>query len=152
MRERSDSASPRATCHRESYLVRIPFIIVVIRWTGLAPWEFEFPFPGSLTSTFLGGGGGEARQERIGLAPCHLPQREFFIDNLLVRIPFILVMIRWTGLAPWEFESPFPGSLTSTFLGGGGGEAREERFCLAPRHLPQRELLTTYWSESPLSS
>ena len=23
------------------------------RWTGLAPWEFEFPFPGSLTSTFL---------------------------------------------------------------------------------------------------
>ena len=26
------------------------------------------------------------------------------------------MMIRWTGLAPWEFESPFPGSLTSTFL------------------------------------
>ena len=25
----------------------------MIRWTGLAPWEFEFPFPGSLTSTFL---------------------------------------------------------------------------------------------------
>ena len=23
------------------------------RWTCLAPWEFEFPFPGSLTSTFL---------------------------------------------------------------------------------------------------
>ena len=36
-----------------------------------------------------------------------------FIDNLLVRIHFIFVMIRWTGLAPWEFESPFPGSLTS---------------------------------------
>ena len=43
-------------------------------------------------------------------------ERELFIDNLLVRIPFIIVMIRWTGLAPWEFESPFPGSLTSTFL------------------------------------
>ena len=28
----------------------------MIRWTGLAPWEFEFPFPGSLTSTFLDGG------------------------------------------------------------------------------------------------
>jgi len=42
------------------------------------------------------------------------PEREFFIDNLLVRIHFIIVMIRWTGLAPWEFESPFPGSLTST--------------------------------------
>jgi len=26
-------------------------------------------------------------------------------------------MIRWTDLAPWEFESLFPGSLTSTFLG-----------------------------------
>ena len=42
--------------------------------------------------------------------------REFFIDNLLVRIHFIIVMIRWTGLAPWELEFPFPGSLTSTFL------------------------------------
>ena len=25
----------------------------LIRWTGLAPWEFEFPFSGRLTSTFL---------------------------------------------------------------------------------------------------
>ena len=32
---------------------RIHFIIVMIRWTGLAPSEFEFPFPGSLISTFL---------------------------------------------------------------------------------------------------
>ena len=39
-------------------------------------------------------------------------------DNLLVRIHFIIVMIRWTGLALWEFEFPFPGSLTSTFLTG----------------------------------
>ena len=45
-----------------------------------------------------------------------LPERYFFIHNLLVRIHFIVVMIRWTGLAPWEFEFPFPGSLTSTFL------------------------------------
>ena len=45
-------------------------------------------------------------------------EREFFIDNLLVRIHFIIMMIRWTGLAPWEFEFPFPGSLTSAFLGG----------------------------------
>ena len=43
-------------------------------------------------------------------------EREFFIDNLLVRIHSIIVMIRWTGLAPWEFEFPFPGSLTSTSL------------------------------------
>ena len=25
----------------------------MIKWTGLAPWEFEFPFPGSRVSTFL---------------------------------------------------------------------------------------------------
>ena len=40
----------------------------------------------------------------------HLPvERELFIDNLLV----IIVMIRWTGLAPWESEFTLPGSLTS---------------------------------------
>jgi hypothetical protein len=38
------------------------------------------------------------------------------IDNLLVRIRFIIVIIRWTGLARWESEFPFAGSLTSTFL------------------------------------
>ena len=38
------------------------------------------------------------------------------VDNLLVRINFIIVMIKWTGLEPWELEFPFPGSLTSTFL------------------------------------
>jgi len=37
-------------------------------------------------------------------------ERELFIDNPLVRIHFIIVMIRWTGLAPWEFESSFPGA------------------------------------------
>jgi len=47
------------------------------------------------------------------LAASDTAEREFFIDNLLVRIHFIVVMIRWTGLAPWEFEFPFPGSLTS---------------------------------------
>ena len=35
-------------------------------------------------------------------------EREFFIDSLLVRIHYIIVMVRWTGLAPWEFEFPFP--------------------------------------------
>jgi len=38
-------------------------------------------------------------------------EREFFIDNLLARIHFIIVMIRWTGLAPWEFSS---GTLPAT--------------------------------------
>ena len=41
-----------------------------------------------------------------GGVPSAEPEREFFIDNLLVRIHFIIVMIRWTGLAPWEFEFP----------------------------------------------
>jgi len=45
-------------------------------------------------------------------------QREFLIDNLLVRNHFIIVTIRWAGLAPWGFEFTFPGSLTSTFLKG----------------------------------
>ena len=31
---------------------------------------------------------------------------EFFLDNLLVRIHLIIVMIKWTGLAPWEFKFP----------------------------------------------
>jgi len=47
-----------------------------------------------------------------------LQARELFIHNLLVRIPFIIVMIRWTDLAPWKCEFPFPGSLISTFLEG----------------------------------
>ena len=49
-------------------------------------------------------------------APSTLTQRDLFIDNLLVRVHFIIEMIWWTGLAPWEFEVPFPGSLISTFL------------------------------------
>ena len=43
-------------------------------------------------------------------------EREFIIDKILARIHFIVVMIRWTGLAPWAFEFSVPGSLTSTFL------------------------------------
>ena len=42
-------------------------------------------------------------------------ERKICIDDLLVRTHFIIEMIWWTGLAPWEFEFPFPGSLTSTF-------------------------------------
>ena len=40
---------------------------------------------------------------------CHFAlEKELCIDNLLVGIHFIIVLIRWTGLAPLEF----PGSLT----------------------------------------
>ena len=54
-------------------------------------------------------------------------EREFFIDNLLVRIHFINVMIRWTGLAPWEFKFPLtqlmgrPKSCTPKQIAAGGG-------------------------------
>ena len=34
-------------------------------------------------------------------------EREFLIDNLLVRIHSIIVMIRWSGLAQWELNSLF---------------------------------------------
>jgi hypothetical protein len=43
-------------------------------------------------------------------------EREFLIDNLLVRIRVIIEKNRWTGLAPWEFEFLFSGSLISTSL------------------------------------
>jgi hypothetical protein len=43
----------------------------------------------------------------------HRRERGFFIDNLLVRIHRCFWL---TGLAPWEFEFLFPGSLISTFL------------------------------------
>ena len=41
------------------------------------------------------------------MSEVHKVEREFFIDNVLVQIHFIIEMIWWTGLAPWEFESPF---------------------------------------------
>ena len=40
------------------------------------------------------------------------PERYLFIDNLLLRIRILIEMIRWTGLAPWEFEFPFPRTST----------------------------------------
>ena len=43
-------------------------------------------------------------------------QREFFLDNLLVRIHLIMEVIRWTGIAPWKFEFYSSGSLASSFL------------------------------------
>ena len=52
----------------------------------------------------------------MDLADGLLAEKEFVFDNLLVRIHFIIVMIGWTGLAPWEFEFSLIGSLTSTFL------------------------------------
>ena len=55
-------------------------------------------------------------------------ERDFFTDKLLVRIHLIIATIRWTGLAPWQFEFSFPGSLTSTCLG-------QRRLTYRPRHI-----------------
>ena len=49
-----------------------------------------------------------------------MAERGFLIDNLLARIHFIIEMIWWTDLAPWEFEFSFPDSLIATFLADGG--------------------------------
>ena len=49
-----------------------------------------------------------------GRAPLHAPaaaQRDFLIVNPLVRIHYIIVMIRGIGLVPWGLKLPFPGSL-----------------------------------------
>ena len=43
-----------------------------------------------------------------------LGERESFVDNLPVRIHLVIVMIRWTGLAPRAIEFPFSDSLDST--------------------------------------
>jgi len=50
--------------------------------------------------------GSDANAAMLLVRPSTL-QREFFIDYLLVRAHLIIVMIRWTGLAPWEFDFPF---------------------------------------------
>ena len=39
---------------------------------------------------------------------CLLAHREFFIDNLLVRVHLIIVMIGWTGLATDYEDPPLP--------------------------------------------
>ena len=41
--------------------------------------------------------GGCGKHGRVAFRPPHWGEREFFIDNLLVRIHVIIVMIRWTG-------------------------------------------------------
>ena len=53
---------------------------------------------------------------KVSFDPDRGEERQYFVDNPLVRIHFIIEMISWTGLAPWDFEFSFSGSLTSTLL------------------------------------
>ena len=105
---------------------------------------FEFPFPGSFTSTFLlfgarmhlagelPGSDSEPRENNESpLKDVYLRairgkrERELFIDILLVRNHCRIVMVRWTGLASgicpnsqgWWYLPESPGqNLASTVL------------------------------------
>ena len=89
----------------------------------------DIPTSGQLSELPVSGRGVVVDEKRLPvrrfafLPPPRQPlpgaEREICIDNLLVRIHFIIVILSWTGLALWEFEFPFPGSLTSTFPGSG---------------------------------
>ena len=59
-------------------------------WWQLGGHEYSTICPGA--------GCGERRHHLAGAAG----ERDFLIDNLLVRIHYIIVMIKWTGLVPWE--------------------------------------------------
>ena len=63
-------------------------------------------------------------------------ERELFIDNLLVRIHFIILMIRWTGLAPWEVRGYVCGRVAAR-VGRGSVEVRQEEQALRRRPSPQ---------------
>ena len=84
--------------------------------------EMTFGDPFEDSGVVEGEGAWEKREESAVATPASLricppeTEREFFVDKLLVRIHFVIMMIRWTGLAPLESKFTFPGSLTSTFL------------------------------------
>ena len=71
----------------------------------------ELTFEGSINKYASGSGSGARLGSTFDEITRSTRQR-FLIDNLLVRIHVIIVMIGWTGLAPWEFDFPFLGSLT----------------------------------------
>ena len=78
---------------------------------GVLGFGFQVPGPGLHDSVFrfrvLGFGFRFSGFGKWDKRPVRQREREFFIDNLLVRTHFIIEMIWWTGLAPWEFEITF---------------------------------------------
>ena len=78
---------------RESFidnlLVRVHFIIVTIRWTGLAPLDGDARLLSDAAHLTLCG-----PRPLLRARPLQLRAR-----NLVVRTHFIIVMTRWTGLA-----------------------------------------------------
>ena len=67
------------TCWSESTFSL--FIIEMVWWTGLAPWDFELTVPGSLISIFLVS---PTPQPRSTNAPHRSPYREKNLDSSLV--------------------------------------------------------------------
>ena len=90
-----------------STLVRIHFIIVMLRWTGLAPWEFEFPCPGSLTSTFLQVGYAEGFPGLEDEEPLQLAEKSFFGNAVPSTRPCLVNKAGYEGIfGPFWAESP----------------------------------------------
>jgi len=81
--------------------------------------------------------GRAARRLDVPQQSCRLDngKTEFFIDNLLVRIHIIMVMIRWTGLAPstWMYRSS--PAIWRTVSDRPGGVPREQKMLTG--HLPR---------------
>ena len=74
----------------------------------LRRWSIQEESPGCIASGMM-------------LSRTNPAERHFFIDNLLVRIHCIIVMTRWTGLAPWEFAPAWMLSRTNPAVVGRSG-------------------------------
>ena len=70
----------------------------MVRWTGLAPWEFEFPFPGSLTSTFL------IQVAKFALVALEAVRNFRKEDGTTVRKPYYLFVPRVLAFIPGSFS------------------------------------------------
>ena len=71
--ERDTRPPPTLLVFRATLRERVHFNIEMMWWTGLAPLEFGFAFPGSLISTFGGGvsGGSDTGCWQVPLTPAH---------------------------------------------------------------------------------
>ena len=68
----------------------------------------------------------------------HEGERKFFIDNLLVRIRFIIVLIRWTGLARGKHVRSRVGRTSDEQLPHVGNTSKKDRRA-APAAIPIAE-------------
>ena len=83
----------------DNLLVHNHFIIAMISWTGLALWKFEFPFPGSLTSTFLVPAPGESGRCAVRAEDAQGTLTQSHIS------PSILVYEGWSNVSPSVSDS-----------------------------------------------